>query len=283
MARPLRIEFPGAVYHVTSRGNGQADIYLGKSDRLTFLEILENVCRRHNWRCYAYCLMENHYHLVIETPKGDLAKGMRQINGVYTQAFNRHHSRVGHVFQGRYKAILVDKNAYLLEVVRYVLLNPVRAGMTRNASQWHWSSYRAMLGKTAVPDWLAVDWLLSQFARRQSTARSRFIQFVKEGKDQPQIWSQLTRQIYLGSERFVRRMQNKIATDRDLSEVPQVQWRSRAKPLSYYAHRYQSRQHAMATAYATGAYTMKAIADYFGVHYSTVSRAVKQAESDNQL
>ena len=132
MARPLRIEFPDAVYHITSRGNGRADIYLDERDRESFLQILGDVCRRMRWVCYAYCLMTNHYHLVIETPDANLARGMRQLNGVYTQCFNRHHGHTGHVFQGRYKAILVDRDAYLLELARYVVLNPVRAGMVKS-------------------------------------------------------------------------------------------------------------------------------------------------------
>jgi putative transposase len=147
MARPLRIEFPDAVYHITSRGNGRADIYLDERDRESFLQTLGDVCRRMRWVCYAYCLMTNHYHLVIETLDANLARGMRQLNGVYTQCFNRHHGHTGHVFQGRYKAILVDRDAYLLELARYVVLNPVRAGMVKSPQQWRWSSYAAMMGE----------------------------------------------------------------------------------------------------------------------------------------
>ena len=140
------MEYPGAIYHVTSRGNAQSDIYLDDSDRETFLITLSEVATRFGWICHAYCLMSNHYHLVIETPKANLALGMRQLNGVYTQRFNRTHHRVGHVFQGRYKAILVERDAYLLELSRYVVLNPVRAKMVNDVSQWPWSSYRATAG-----------------------------------------------------------------------------------------------------------------------------------------
>jgi putative transposase len=147
MARPLRIEFPDAVYHITSRGNGRADIYLDERDRESFLQTLGDVCRRMRWVFYASCLMTNHYHLVIETLDANLARGMRQLNGVYTQCFNRHHGHTGHVFQGRYKAILVDRDAYLLELARYVVLNPVRAGMVKSPQQWRWSSYAAMMGE----------------------------------------------------------------------------------------------------------------------------------------
>ena len=128
MSRPLRIEFAGAVYHVTSRGNGRKPIFRDDVDRRSFLEVLHKVNQRHHWICHAYCLMTNHYHLVIETPEGNLSRGMRQLNGVYTMYFNRRHRTVGHVFQGRFKAILVERESYLLEVCRYVVLNPVRAG-----------------------------------------------------------------------------------------------------------------------------------------------------------
>jgi putative transposase len=127
MARPLRIEFSGALYQLTSRGDGREDIFIDDSDRKIFLAILQQVYERFNWQCSSYCLMSNHYHLLIKTPEGNLSQGMRQLNGVYTQRFNRNHNRVGHVFQGRYKVILVHKDSYLLELSRYIVLNPVRA------------------------------------------------------------------------------------------------------------------------------------------------------------
>ena len=151
MSRPLRIQFPGALYHLTSRGNRQEDIYLGNFDRERFLVVLAEVCNRFNWGCHSYCLMSNHYHLLIETPEGNLSQGMRQLNGVYTQCFNRRHKRVGHVFQGRYKSILVQENSYLLELARYIVLNPVRANMVGCPSDWPWSSYRATAGLCRNP------------------------------------------------------------------------------------------------------------------------------------
>ena len=125
MARPLRLEFSGALYHITSRGDRREDIFYNNSDRTLFLEILAHTCQRYNWLCHSYCLMSNHYHLIVETLDGNLSKGMRQLNGVYTQQINKKHTKTGHLFQGRYKAILVDKECYLLEVSRYVVLNPV--------------------------------------------------------------------------------------------------------------------------------------------------------------
>ena len=149
MARPLRIEFSGAVYHVTSRGNAREDIYLDDTDRAMFLGVLAEVINCFDWRCHAYCLMGNHYHVLIETPEPTLSKGMRQLNGVYTQRFNRRHDRVRHVFQGRYKVILVKRDSYLKELARYVVLNPVRAKRVQHPSDRPWSSYAMTAGKAA--------------------------------------------------------------------------------------------------------------------------------------
>jgi len=146
MARPLRIEFSGALYHVTARGNAREDIYRDDANRQQFLMLLQNTVNRYDWYCHAYCLMDNHYHLLIKTNTPTLSKGMKFLNGTYTQYFNRQHQRVGHVFQGRFKAILVQKDSHLLELARYIALNPVRAQMVNNAAEWR---YRATAGYDA--------------------------------------------------------------------------------------------------------------------------------------
>jgi putative transposase len=142
MARPLRLEFAGALYHVTARDNERRSIFLGNvdDDRAAFVAILSVTCERFRWICHAYCLMTNHYHLLVETPDANLPKGMRQLNGVYTQHVNRTHRRVGHLFQGRFKGILVERDSYLLELARYVVLNPVGAGIVQWSGDWPWSS-----------------------------------------------------------------------------------------------------------------------------------------------
>ena len=165
MARPLRIEYDGALYHVTSRGNERKAIFRDDTDRELFLATLFRVTERFHWICHAYCLMNNHYHLVIETPDGNLSKGMRQLNGVYTQAFNRRHRRVGHLFQGRFKGILVQKESHFLEVCRYVVLNPVRAKAVDHPRLWAWSSYRATGGLATIPRCLTVDEILAILVR----------------------------------------------------------------------------------------------------------------------
>lgn len=274
MARPLRLEFAGALYHVTSRGDRQEDIYEDDADRKAYLSLLGQVCETNNWECHAYCLMSNHYHLLIETPDSNLSKGMRQLNGVYTQAFNRAHDRAGHVFQGRYKAILVEKDGYLLELSRYIVLNPVRAGMVRSARDWPWSNYRATTGQVSVANYLNIDWVLSSFAKRRSLAIERYKKFVSEGKGQPSPWISLRNQVYLGSEQFVEKMQSLIDSDKELSEVPTSQRRGMAKALDYYDTASPDRNTAICTAYQSGGYTLKQIGDYYGLHYSTVSGIV---------
>ena len=182
MTRPLRLEFSNALYHVTSRGDRREDIFDDDEDRVRFLEILGTVVTDYHWLCHGYCLMSNHYHLVIETLDGNLSKGMRQLNGVYTQASNRRYGRSGHLFQGRYKAILVDKDRYLLELARYVVLNPLRAkGMIKRLEDWSWSSYLAMVGDAPKPEWLTTDWLLSLFGKQRIIAMEEYRQFVLEG------------------------------------------------------------------------------------------------------
>lgn len=274
MARPLRLEFAGALYHVTSRGDGREDIYLSDPDRRLFLDVLAGVRERFNWTVHTYCLMSNHYHLLVETPDANLSKGMRQLNGVYTQRFNRTHDRVGHVFQGRYKAILVQKETYLLELARYLVLNPVRARMVREPGDWPWSSYRAFIGRQTPPQWLETRWILAAFGQTESQAVQGYVRFVAEGKGQPSPWEQLKHQVFLGTEAFVESMRRKVPKERDLREIPLTKARAPAKPLSYYEHRYADRNGAIIAAYASGGYTMQHIGDFFGLHYSRVSKII---------
>ncbi|MCK4707676.1 MAG: transposase [Gammaproteobacteria bacterium] len=242
---------------------------------MDYLDVLSNVCERFNWVIHAYCLMTNHYHLLIETPDGNLSRGMRQLNGVYTQRFNRNNNRVGHVFQGRYKAINVQKESYLLELARYIVLNPVRAQMVRSARDWRWSSYRAAAGFIKPEKWLMVSWILSSFSRKKSEAVKLYRAFVSEGRDQPGPWEALKNQIYLGDEEFVNEVQDRISEETNLSEIPSSQKRQAAKLLDYYEKKYSDRDTSIFKAYESGAYSMKAIGDYFGLHYSWVSRIIK--------
>src|SRR4030043_486524 len=191
MSRPLRIEFAGAFYHVTSRGNGRKAIFRNGQDRISFLDVLQKVNHRYHWFCHAYCLMNNHYHLIIETPEGNLSRGMRQLNGIYTMSFNRRHRTVGHVFQGRYKAILVEKESYLWEVCRYVVLNPVRANLVRKPEDWRWSSYRGTAGVNKPHSSLTIGWILGHRGKRKREAAKRYRSFVRDGMGEGTIWKKV--------------------------------------------------------------------------------------------
>jgi REP-associated tyrosine transposase len=276
MSRPLRIEFDGALYHVTSRGDRQEPIYEDDQDRRAFLEVLGSVVERFRWICHAYCLMGNHYHLVIGTPEGNLSKGMRQLNGVYTQISNRRHGRTGHLFQGRYKSILVDKDAYFLEVSRYVVLNAVRAGMVKQPEKWQWSSYNATAGFESCPGWLKAEGLLAQFGRDRGLARRRYKEFVGDGIRQESLWRELKRQIFLGDERFVQRAQARL-DDEEVNDVniPRAQRRAPAPGLGQLQAQYKDQKKAMVAAYETGEYSYQQIGNYFGVHFTTVGRIVR--------
>ena len=209
MARPLRLEFPGACYHLTARGDRQEPIFEDDADRIVFLDLLGKEILQQGWVLYAFCLMGNHYHLLLQTPEPNLVRGMRRLNGVYTQAFNRRHARVGHVLQGRYKSILVDQDSYLLELCRYVVLNPVRARIVASVEDWHWSSYLPTVGKLPCPPWLAAEKVLALFGKGAS-ARRAYARFVAQGLSQPSPWSELQGQIYLGGEAFRVQMQKRL-------------------------------------------------------------------------
>jgi DNA-binding transcriptional ArsR family regulator len=223
--------------------------------------------------------MDNHYHLIIETPKPSLSIGMRQLNGVYTQAFNRKHRRVGHLFQGRFKAILVEKETYLLELCRYVVLNPVRAKVVRHPRQWRWSSYGATAGEGSVPDFLSVEWILGQFGDRKGRAQERYRGYVEEGIGGESPWEKLSGQIYLGSEGFVAKHQ----PDQPIKEIPHCQTQANRPELEELFGERKGLDQAIQEAYVRYGYRMGEIAEHLGVHYSTVSRHFKKVESKGML
>ncbi len=271
------MEYAGALYHVTSRGDRQEDIYRDDEDREEWLAVLIQVCKRFNWVLYAWCQMTNHYHLLVKTVDGHLSRGMRQLNGVYTQRFNRRHGEVGHLSQGRYKAILVQKESYLLELTRYVVLNPLRARMVEKLDEWPWSSYPATIGLTKAPEWLDTDWLLNQFRRHRTSAISAYRRFVMEGKGIPSPLKLTRHQLLLGDDHFIAQ-HKKAQRPESLRDVSKAQRRTFTLTLDEYRQRYEERDEAMAKAYYSGTYTRKEIGDYFGVHAVTVGRAVRKFE-----
>ena len=281
MARPLRIEYSGALYHVTSRGNEKKPIFKEEGDREVFLELLDSVNKRYNWMCHAYILMNNHYHLVIETPEGNLSKGMRQLNGVYTQVFNKRHRRVGHLFQGRYKAILIQKESHLVEVCKYVVLNAVRAGLVRNPKEWRWSSYCATVGIAKPHACLTTDWILGQFGTKKlKTSRKRYMKYITNGREEESLWSNLKGQILLGGEDFAERFLSYVKEKREIEEIPRSQRFASRLTLDrlFEGKENQNREERnrrIREAVENNGYTQKEVAKYLKIHYSTISRIMK--------
>jgi putative transposase len=179
MPRPHRIQAADAIYHITGQGNGGGAVFRDDRDREVFLVLLDLLVERLGWHCYAYCLMTTHYHLVVMTPEPNLARGMQWLLGVYAQMFNRRYSHHGHVFRGRYGSRLIERESHLVEVYRYVFLNPVRAGICRSPGEYRWSSYLATIGLEPVPGFLTIEPILELFANSQATARKRLVAFVE--------------------------------------------------------------------------------------------------------
>lgn len=286
MSRPLRIEYPGALYHVTSRGNARKKIFRDDQDKEIFLDTFASVVKRYNWLCHAYCLMDNHYHLIIETPDANLSKGMRQLNGVYTQRYNKRHGKTGHVFQGRFKALLVQKDTYLLELSRYVVLNPVRVRIIEDPKDWKWSSYPATAGLTKTLDYVTTDWLLQQFGSKRKTAVGRYKEFVQEGiKKKASPWEELQGQILLGDEKFIEEFRDILSGKEQIKEIPRNQryvGRPTLQDLFGDVKDKNARNRQIYTAHVKFGYTLKELADYLQIHYTTVSKATQIREGDSE-
>lgn len=258
-----------------ARGNAWAAIFRADEDRQAPCAGLAQVCERFGWRLCACRLMDNHYHSLVETLAPALSRGMREVNGVYTHAFNRRHDRVGHVLQGRYKAVLVDKDRYLLELWRFIVLNPVRAKARPTAADWPWSCYLAMMRKAVASDILAVTETLSLFASDCGVARRAFTRFVAAGAGASLLANK--QQVFLGDDDFVGRMTARARAPS--SEAPRKQ-RAR-KSLAQHERVAAHRDSVISAAYANGAYTLKAIGEHFGLHYATVSRIARAGMSKN--
>ena len=280
MARPLRIEYEGAVYHATSRGNAGKDIFLDDVDRARFLEILGVTVERFGWICHAYCLMTNHYHLLIETPEPNLSRGMKYLNGVYTQWFNRQHSRAGHLVQGRFKAILVEKESHLLELARYIVLNPVRAKLVRIASDWHWSSYQATVGQTDPPGFLTITWLLSQFADDPKAAIREYIEFVKQGRG-IDVWEDLRAGTLMGTDSFVASLKpllKDMVENREIRREERLATRPTLEELFIDVTDKPIRNERIHLAVRKHEYKLKEVGDFLGLCYSTISVIAKRVD-----
>jgi len=223
MVRSLRIEYPGAWYHVTSRGNERKAVFDGPGDREKFLAYLESATNRYGAVIHSYCLMDNHYHLLLQTPDGNLSSVMRHINGAYTTYFNARKKRSGHLFQGRYSAILVDADTYAAELSRYIVLNPVRIGLVAGPEEYPWSSYRSLAGLDEAPAWLKTDYIHGFFDTEKAAAQKMYSEFIAElvGKTDPSPLSETIAATILGDSAFVERVTSSYLPARDPSrDVP---------------------------------------------------------------
>lgn len=265
-----------------SRGNARQVIFLDDIDRYRFLTTLGNVIERLNVLCHAYCLMDNHYHLLLETPDANLSLAVRQLNGVYAQSFNRRHGRVGHLFQGRFQSKLVEKEEYLLSVSRYIVLNPVRANLVPRPSDWVWSSFPAQTGLIEPPSFLTIDWLLVHFdTTDRPSAQEAFKKFVLAGLENTDpIFSDKP---VLGSDTFVARFRDTLSAAAPLKEISRVQRFAARETLQEIFDGCENRKDRNARirkAHIAHGYTMIKIANHLNLHPMTVSRAVR---SKNEL
>ena len=299
MARPLRIQYPGAFYHITSRGNEQKEIFKSKRDREKFLLYLESATERYRAAIHAYCLMNNHYHLLMETPRGNLSEIMRHINGAYTTYFNFKRDRSGHLMQGRYKAILVEADAYAKELSRYIHRNPVRAGAITRPADYPWSSYQYYIGDKRGPEWLKVKFILGFFGKKVPVAQKRYREFVEEkiGQEEKSPLKEVVSSTILGSMEFVKAVSKKhlegkkpdrevlalrklsgqlsiAEIDNAAAEVFREEEKTGKKVSLYLSHRYSGKK-------------LKEIGEYFGISESGVTQASrrlkKKIEEDKKL
>jgi REP element-mobilizing transposase RayT len=295
MGRPLRVEYTGALYHITSRGNERKKIFLDDGDRKKFLAVIEDYHGRYGILIHSYVLMDNHYHLILETPKGNLLKVMHGLNGGYTGYFNRKYGRSGHLFQGRYKGIMIDKDSYLIPLSRYVHLNPVRAMVAERPQQYRWSSYSGYIGRGKQYEWVEYSWILSQFGSRRLGAKRKYREYTEEAlkKKVENPLKSLHSQVILGGEEFVKRIRgmvtgkglsHEIIERKRLLEYPQIDEvvKGVAKAfridegviLSKGGRANRARRVALYLAQRYTGLRNEVIGEFFGgIHYSAVSQA----------
>lgn len=282
MPRPLRLEFPGAIYHINHRGNHQEYIYLDDDDRKTFLKLLQTTIQRMNWICHAYCLMGNHYHLLIEIPEGILSRGMSWLNGVYTQKFNRKYGLTGHLFQGRFKSKPVEDNMQLLMAARYVVRNPVDACVVEKADQWPWSSYKATVGRITAPEFLFIDDVLSCLGNNRRNSQLFFEELVHmDVKEKDDQLINLLQRVYVGDRDPVFRKRIRTVLDMKNSLRPvfrgqRILSRPDLKELFNGREKgnLETRNRIIGDAFKLYAYTQSEIADFLGLSSSTISKII---------
>jgi putative transposase len=272
MTRPLRLCFEDARYHVISRGTGDGAIYSDDLDSELFLVDLAHTVERHGWLCHAYCLMTSHYHLAVETPRANLPAGMQQVNGRHASRFNERHARHGHLFGERYRSILIENERYLLSVCRYIVLNPVRAGICRHPAEWRWSSYRATAGLERTPRFLTTELVLGSFGDTYPASQAGYREFVESGI--ADALAERVRGERIGSDGF---LQHRFGIEPPLAEIPRVQIEPERRALTEI---FAEEPSPVACAYRSHGYSLLEIGTYLGCHYSTVSRRLRREEEE---
>lgn len=273
MSRPLRIDIPGGIHHVTARGNARQNVFLDDSDRTRWIDLLVNTVERFGWLTLSYCQMTSHYHMLVETPQPNLSRGMRHLNGVYAQRFNRRHKRVGHLFQARFHATLIQHDEHLLSTIAYIARNPTRAGLCSDPAGWPWSSYRATLGLQPV-GFVAADRVLGFLSHDRADAREK-LRILCADPSSDHLHETLHEEVVLGDTTFKR---DHAHHAEPIPEVPRRHWQPTRPPLLDLLQ--PPRPESIASAYKEYGYTMREIAEHLHVHYATVSRRLRTHEHD---
>ena len=282
MTRPIRIEFPGAVYHVTSKGRDGQVVFKDDEDRGVFLNVVDNVVDRFGWLIHSYVLMDSHYHLVVECPEANLSKGMRQVNGVYTQHVNRRHGQEGPIFQGRFKSVLLEKKTYLLPVCRHIVINPQRTRDPKNYKDYKWSSYRALAGQVKSPGFLYRETVLSHFGKREKEAQRKYRDYIRQGLGEVSPLDQRKNQVLLGSPRFLNEMHPILQGERMSKRGPRSARRRRSLNALFKKADDKTRlerNELIKRAHLDYGYTLMEIGDHLGLHYTTVSKVINIART----
>ena len=278
MSRPVRIEFPGAHYHVTSKGNREQNAFVDDKDRTAFLNIIESVVAKFGWLVHSYVLMESHYHLVVECPQANLSKGMRQLNGVYTQHYNRRHGQEGPLFQGRFKSILFEAKGYLLPLCRHVELNPVRVGVSAAPHKYRWSSFKAAVGLVKTPGWLHTETRVGLFDDLADLPQ-QYRDYVMAGVGAESPLDHRSAQVLLGSTQFVNEMQPILLGEKLAKRGPKKVGRRRSLPALFKNIQDKSRvdrNELICRAHLDHSYTLMEIGSALSLHYTTVSKVISQ-------
>lgn len=272
MARPLRLLVANGIYHVTARGIARSTIHGDDRDRRVFFRVLERTISRFDWRCLSYCLMPNHFHLLIRTPEPNLSRGIAQLKSVYAQAYNRRHERVGPLFAGRYGGRLIQQDRHLLEVFRYIALNPVTANLCAAPSAWAWSGHAALAGQRQAYRWHAVEEARAWFKSPQSIdGVSGYREFVAA----PSEIEVANEGVVVGDAEFRRQV---LPDVRPGSEFPERDWGDGRPDLDELLQDGGTGR-SIAVAYRKHGYTLVSVASAIGVHVSTVSRRLRSYES----